>query len=114
MDFFDRLKENGSFLTSILIYITTYLGITDIVRHDDSIVKCFDEYYDQLVISDELRKVLVLEESDNFPLYTQEDRNEFIFHLFRLLCLGGSLCQYEDELTPYLTVTKALYKTFVR
>ncbi|XP_035398366.1 cilia- and flagella-associated protein 300 isoform X3 [Cygnus atratus] len=68
MSFFDRLYTEG------------------LVRETGHIVKCYDEYYDDILISDELRK-----------------------HL----CIGGALCQFEDMLGPYLETTKALYKDLV-
>ncbi|XP_015753782.1 PREDICTED: uncharacterized protein C11orf70 homolog isoform X2 [Acropora digitifera] len=95
MDFFDRLQEQG------------------IVRESGSIRKCFDEFYEEFVISDELRKVLLLEEAETYPIFSDADRNEFIFLIFMHLCLGGQVCQYEDEITPYLETTKTLYKDFI-
>ncbi|XP_025965242.1 cilia- and flagella-associated protein 300 isoform X2 [Dromaius novaehollandiae] len=68
MSFFDRLYTEG------------------VVRETGHIVKCYDDYYDDSLISDELRK-----------------------HL----CLGGAVCQFEDVLGPYLETTKALYKDLV-
>ncbi|KAJ3085960.1 hypothetical protein HK102_013648 [Quaeritorhiza haematococci] len=41
------------------------------------------------------------------------DRDEFIFHVFRALCLGGRICQFEDEVAPYLETTKKIYKDLV-
>ncbi|XP_034971797.2 cilia- and flagella-associated protein 300 [Zootoca vivipara] len=95
MSFFDRLYCKG------------------VVRESGSIVKCFDEYHDDILIADELRKVLLLEDSDHYDLFSHLDREEFLFCLFKHLCLGGALCQYEDELGPYLETTKALYKELV-
>ncbi|XP_074633196.1 cilia- and flagella-associated protein 300-like isoform X3 [Acropora palmata] len=95
MDFFDRLQEQG------------------IVRESGSIRKCFDEFYEEFVISDELRKVLLLEEAETYPIFSDADRNEFIFLIFMHLCLGGQVCQYEDEITPYLETTKTLYKDLI-
>ncbi|XP_062983909.1 cilia- and flagella-associated protein 300 isoform X2 [Elgaria multicarinata webbii] len=92
MSFFDRLYCEG------------------VVRETGNIVKCFDEYHDGMLIADELRKVLLLEDSDHYDLFSHSDREEFLFCLFKHLCLGGALCQYEDELGPYLETTKALYK----
>uniref|UniRef100_A0A7M4F954 Cilia- and flagella-associated protein 300 n=1 Tax=Crocodylus porosus TaxID=8502 RepID=A0A7M4F954_CROPO len=96
MSFFDRLYTEG------------------VVRETGHIVKCYDEYYDDILISDELRKVLLLEDSDHFDLFSQSEREEFLFCLFKHLCLGGTLCQFEDVLDPYLETTKALYKDLVR
>lgn len=92
MDFFDRLQEQG------------------IVRESGNIKKCFDEYFEDFVISDELRKVLLLEEAETYPIFSDADRNEFIFLIFKHLCLGGQVCQYEDDINPYLETTKIIYK----
>ncbi|NXP07240.1 CF300 protein, partial [Thinocorus orbignyianus] len=95
MTFFDRLYSEG------------------VVRETGHIVKCYDDYYDDILISDELRKVLLLEDSDHYDLFSQLDRKEFLFCLFKHLCIGGTLCQFEDVLGPYLETTKALYKDLV-
>nr|XP_025965244.1 cilia- and flagella-associated protein 300 isoform X4 [Dromaius novaehollandiae] len=96
MSFFDRLYTEG------------------VVRETGHIVKCYDDYYDDSLISDELRKALLLEDSDCYDLFSQSDRKEFLFCLFKHLCLGGAVCQFEDVLGPYLETTKALYKDLVR
>ncbi|KFQ20283.1 Uncharacterized protein C11orf70, partial [Merops nubicus] len=95
MSFFDRLYSEG------------------VVRETGDIVKCYDEYYDDVLISDELRKLLLLEDSDYYDLFSQSDRQEFLFCLFKHLCIGGALCQFEDVVGPYLETTKALYKDLV-
>ncbi|XP_031451734.1 transcriptional coactivator YAP1 isoform X3 [Phasianus colchicus] len=95
MSFFDRLYTEG------------------VVRENGVIVKCYDEYYDDILISDELRKVLLLEDSDHYDIFSESDRKEFLFCLFKHLCIGGTLCQFEDVLGPYLETTKALYKDLV-
>lgn len=92
MDFFDRLKEYN------------------IVRESGHISKCFDEYYEGIQISDELRKMLLLEDSDNYECYSEDERSELLFRLFSHICIGGPVCQYEDEIQPYLDVVKSLYK----
>ncbi|NXO03041.1 CF300 protein, partial [Rhinopomastus cyanomelas] len=95
MSFFDRLYSGG------------------VVRESGDIVKCYDDYYEDILISDELRKLLLLEDSDHYDLFSQLDREEFLFCLFKHLCIGGSLCQFEDVVGPYLETTKALYKDLV-
>ena len=59
-------------------------------------------------------QMLLLEDSDNYDLYSEGERSEFLFHLFKHLCLGGSVCQYEDTTEPYLNTTKAIYKDLIR
>ncbi|XP_065738914.1 cilia- and flagella-associated protein 300 isoform X2 [Phocoena phocoena] len=82
----------------------------DIVRENGHIVKCLDSFCDPFLISDELRKVLLVEDSEKYEVFSQPDREEFLFCLFKHLCLGGALCQYEDVLNPYLETTKLIYK----
>ena len=61
-----------------------------------------------------LLQMLLIEDSDNYDMFTEEERNEFLFQLFRHLCLGGTICQYEDTIQPYLDATKAIYKDLIR
>ncbi|XP_044933417.1 cilia- and flagella-associated protein 300 isoform X4 [Mustela lutreola] len=85
----------------------------NIVRDSGHIVKCLDSFCDPFPVSDELRKVLLVEDSEKYGIFSQPDREEFLFCLFKHLCLGGALCQYEDVLPPYLQTTKLLYKDLV-
>ncbi|XP_070329772.1 cilia- and flagella-associated protein 300 isoform X1 [Odocoileus virginianus] len=85
-----------------------------IVRDNGYIVKCLDSFCDPFLISDELRKVLLVEDSEKYEVFSQPDREEFLFCLFKHLCLGGALCQYEDVISPYLETTKLIYKDLVR
>ncbi|KAI8619060.1 hypothetical protein BC830DRAFT_1216233 [Chytriomyces sp. MP71] len=86
---------------------------SDVLRPDGSIKKCMDEYVDSFLVADELRKCLLTTENKGYATFSAEDRNEFVFHLFKALCLGGKLCQYEDEIEPYLKATKKIYKDFI-
>lgn len=95
MSLFNRLKEEG------------------IVRESGSICKCMDELVDGIYISDELRKMILMEDSDNFECYSDSERSEFLFRLFSHLVIGGSVCQYEDFISPYIDVTKSLYKDLI-
>ncbi|XP_027705336.1 cilia- and flagella-associated protein 300 isoform X1 [Vombatus ursinus] len=95
MSFFDRLYSE------------------EIVRENGHIVKCLDNFCDPFLISDELRKVLLMDDSEKYELFSPLDRQEFLFCIFKHLCLGGLLCQYEDILDPYLETTKTIYKDLV-
>jgi len=64
-------------------------------------------------ISDELRKLLVCEESDNYDEFTPAERSELVFHILKRITVGGSMCQYEDYFTPYLDVTRSVYRDMV-
>ena len=38
------------------------------------------------------------------------DQNEFLFRLFRHIVVGGSMCQWEDNVRPYLEATRMTYR----
>ncbi|GFS01509.1 hypothetical protein ElyMa_006424500 [Elysia marginata] len=57
--------------------------------------------------------MLLNEDSDVYCEFTETEREEFLFRVFSHLCLGGRLCQYEDNVNPYLDVTKAVYKDLI-
>lgn len=59
-------------------------------------------------------QVLLLEDSDHYDIFSESDREEFLFRLFSHICLGGSVCQFEDTITPYLETTKMIYKDLIR
>lgn len=54
------------------------------------------------------------EESEHYDVVGRETREEFLFILFKHLCLGGELCQYEDTIDPYMSTTKQVYKDLIR
>lgn len=85
-----------------------------IIKRSGDIVGCYDECYEEIYISDELRKFLISDESDNADLFSQAEMNEFIFRIFKHICLGGHINQYEDRLQPYLDATLALYKSLIK
>lgn len=102
-------------ITCTMLSMTLFDRLTekDIVRETGVITKCFDEFYQDFTISDELRKMLLIDDSDNYCLYSDSERDEFLFCLFQHFCLGGKICQYEDNVDPYLDVTKQVYKDLI-
>lgn len=54
------------------------------------------------------------EESENYYAVGRAEREEFLFRLFKHLCLGGELCQYEDTVEPYMSTTRRIYKDLIR
>ena len=54
--------------------------------------------------------MLVNEDSDNAEIYSSAEKAELIYHVFRLLVVGGGMCQADDTMNGYLDMTKTLYK----
>jgi hypothetical protein len=57
--------------------------------------------------------MLVNPESENTEIYSTEEKNELLYHLFKLFAVGGSMCQPQDQIERYLEVTKEFYKDLV-
>nr|XP_046273692.1 cilia- and flagella-associated protein 300 isoform X2 [Scatophagus argus] len=81
-----------------------------ILRPSGHVVKCFHDVYPDF---DELRRMLLEEDSEHYYVVGREERGEFLFVLFKHLCLGGELCQYEDTIDPYISTTKQIYKDLI-
>ncbi|XP_076836581.1 cilia- and flagella-associated protein 300 isoform X2 [Brachyhypopomus gauderio] len=78
-----------------------------IVHASGHIVKCYHEVHPDF---DELRMMLIEEDSDHYHVVSTCDRQEFLFRLFKHVVLGGELCQYEDVIGPYIETAKLIYK----
>ncbi|XP_032670943.1 cilia- and flagella-associated protein 300-like isoform X2 [Odontomachus brunneus] len=98
MTFFNKLKDPNN-------------GIT---YSSGTIRKRYDMQVEDFLISDNLHGMLLDEDSDEYNLYAEDERKEFVFRIFQMLVLGGMLCQFEDTLQPYLNVTRSIYKDLVR
>ncbi|XP_051537002.1 cilia- and flagella-associated protein 300-like [Myxocyprinus asiaticus] len=92
VDIFDPIYSNG------------------ILHPSGHIFKCYHEIYPDF---DELRMILLEEDSDNYHIISPSNRQEFLFRLFKHLVLGGELCQYEDIIDPYIETGKIIYKDLV-
>ncbi|XP_077373044.1 cilia- and flagella-associated protein 300 isoform X1 [Festucalex cinctus] len=81
-----------------------------IVAPSGHIARCFHEVYPDY---DKLREMLQDEDSENYHVLGSAERGEFLFCLFKHLCFGGQLNQYEDTVEPYISVTKKMYKELI-
>jgi hypothetical protein len=78
-----------------------------------AIRKCFEDQIDGIPIADELRKCLLDRDADTYEIFTPAERQQLLFILFTHLCVGGGLCQYENNVRPYLSVLRLLYRDLV-
>ena len=54
--------------------------------------------------------MILNDESDVAHVYSDQDKKQFIFQLFKLLVIGGPLNQSDARIDRYLDMTKKLYK----
>lgn len=64
-------------------------------------------------MGDLLREFLLNPDSENSSAFSSEEQQELIFQIFRLFVVGGALCQPEDNINKYLSLTKTAYKEIV-
>jgi len=129
-----KFSEVKCTLTTLEIFEKLKLG-EKVVRQSGYIVKCMPHYIRasgsdnneaavpegfEIEIADNLRKIILSNEDEeddfleiNEGLLTDSDRKEFLFSLFSHFVIGGSLCQYEDNVEPYLMTTKLFYKDLI-
>ena len=65
------------------------------------------------MVADELREMLVNEDSEHAFVFSDEEKEEFLFHIFKALAIGGTMMQYEDLAAPYFDTAKGIYKDFL-
>jgi hypothetical protein len=109
----DKVRYNklSTKYTNMDIFEPIYQEIVN--RENGYIRKDYEEYIDEIHIPDKLKAALINEESEYYCIFNEELRNEFLFHLFKRITIGGSLCQYEDGVFEYLNMTKSFYKDLV-
>ncbi|OWZ04001.1 hypothetical protein PHMEG_00024178 [Phytophthora megakarya] len=106
---FERLRVT---VTSLAFF--EKLESAGIVAHDGSLRGCMDEDFDGCTSGDLLTEMLVNPDSDNCDVFSEEDRQEFIFQLFSTLVIGGgALRQADSRVQAYENATRALYRALV-
>ena len=116
----DDQKEIENFQYKVLHTQATNMDIFDILYESDIVTvdtgyihQDYDVYVEDITVSDKLKQALLVEESEAYSVFNQEQRDEFLFHIFKRIVVGGSLCQYENTIEPYLEMTKNFYKDIV-
>jgi len=69
-----------------------------------------EEHWEGVPITDLVREVILMEESEMYDAFSEQERKEFLFHIFSHLVFGGASNQYEDHVEEYFRVTKQVYK----
>ncbi|KAH8852963.1 Cilia- and flagella-associated protein [Schistosoma japonicum] len=77
------------------------------------IKKRVNEVFERILISDKLRECLLIEDSDCYLTFTEKEREEFLFRLFKHICIGGEICQQEDDIKPYIDITRKIYHDLI-
>lgn len=84
----ERVRAEATTLTAFARIVES-----PVVRRDGTIQKRLEDYVDGIQVADLLRELLLVSDSEHYALFSETERAEFQFRLFRALALGGSVCQ---------------------
>ena len=88
--------------------------MAEVVSSTGIIRGCYDEVFDGITVGDKLREMLVNPDSENASLFSDEEKKELAFQLFKLLVVGGSLCQPEHAVNKYWIRLNELFFMYCR
>ena len=116
----DEQKEIENFKYKVLHTQATNMDLFDPIYENDIVTldtgyihQDYDQYVEDITVNDKLKQALLVEDSEPYGVFSPEQRDEFLFHIFKRIVVGGSLCQYEERIEPYLEMTKDFYKDIV-
>ena len=116
----DEKKEIENFKYKVLSTQATTMDLFDPMYENDLVTadtgyihQDYDVYVEDITVSDKLKQAMLVEDSEAYGAFSPEQRDEFLFHIFKRIVVGGSLCQYENNVEPYLEMTKCFYKDLV-
>mmetsp|Transcript_32398 Transcript_32398/g.39433 ORF Transcript_32398/g.39433 Transcript_32398/m.39433 type:complete len:286 (-) Transcript_32398:52-909(-) len=85
----------------------------DVLTDNGYVRACMDEDFTGIYIQDKLREMLANPSSGNSYIFKKSEQKEFLFHILRLICVGGSMCQAEDHFDAWKEAIKYFYKDLV-
>jgi hypothetical protein len=90
----------------------------DIVRETEQqhICKMMDQYLPcGITVADQLRSAFMNTSESEFGvgLFSEEEKNELLYHIMWRILTGGALNQWEDHFTTYRDFTRDAYRDFV-
>lgn len=56
---------------------------------------------ESIQVGDQLRELLVNPCSERSSLFSEDDKNQYIYRIFKLFCVGGAMCQPEIKIDRY-------------
>lgn len=95
--YFDRLKDEH----------------VRILAPTGAIKPSLDEQFDGATSWNRLTDMFLNEYSENAHCFDEEESKELILKILKMVCVGGALCQPEENIEKYLTILKLLYKEMV-
>jgi len=69
-----------------------------------------EEHWEDVPINSLIREAILMDESELYDSFSEQDRKEFLFRIFQHLIFGGASNQWEDHVEEYFRVTKEVYK----
>eukprot|EP00441_Pelagodinium_beii_P042486 CAMPEP_0197649370 /NCGR_PEP_ID=MMETSP1338-20131121/28311_1 /TAXON_ID=43686 ORGANISM="Pelagodinium beii, Strain RCC1491" /NCGR_SAMPLE_ID=MMETSP1338 /ASSEMBLY_ACC=CAM_ASM_000754 /LENGTH=256 /DNA_ID=CAMNT_0043223533 /DNA_START=49 /DNA_END=816 /DNA_ORIENTATION=+ len=92
MSFFNKLEECGA------------------VAPSGHIRGRLEEEWEGVPIVNLIREAMIMDESELYDTFSEQDRRELLFRIMQHLIFGGASNQYEDHVEDYFKATKEVYK----
>lgn len=92
MSFFNKLQDCGA------------IGSSGHIRGR------IEEDWEGVPIVNLMREAMLMDESELYDSFSEQDRKEFLYRIFFHLVFGGASNQWEDHVEEYFRVTKDVYK----
>jgi len=92
MSFFNKLQDVGA------------IGSSGHIRGR------LEEDWEGVPIVNLVREAIMMDESELYDAFSEQERKEFLFRIFSHLIFGGASNQWEDHVEEYFKVTKDVYK----
>mmetsp|Transcript_52576 Transcript_52576/g.94644 ORF Transcript_52576/g.94644 Transcript_52576/m.94644 type:complete len:266 (-) Transcript_52576:98-895(-) len=69
-----------------------------------------EEEFEEVPIVNLIREAILVDDSELYDTFSEQDRKEFLFRIFSHLQFGGAQNQWEDHVEDYFKATKEVYK----
>lgn len=110
----ENIKFNKLSTSAINLDILDSVYESKIVNRETGYIKKdFEDNFEGIQICDKLKGALINPDDENYCIFDEKIRNEFLFKIFQHIAIGGSLCQYDDYIGDYFSLTKSFYKDLV-
>lgn len=83
--------------------------------HTGDACRMMDEYLPGgVTVADQLRGLFMLgESSEHYTKYSDDEKDEFLYHIMWRLLAGGAMNQWDEKFAVYRDATRAFYKDLV-
>ena len=84
-----------------------------LVSHTGSIRGCMDEVYDGITSCNLIVDMFLNEDTENMDVLEENEMEEVLVRIFKMLVCGGGMNQNDEKLSPYTQAATMMYKDLI-